>query len=211
MSEPIVDPVIDPNVVVDPVIDPIDPKDGESLITPPADPVVDDPNAKGGNANEAQDGAPETYETFTLPDGVEMDDAARDSFLPVAKQLNLTQEDAQALVNYEAQRVAEYVQTQETDWNNLQTEWRTTTQSDKEIGGAAFDQSVAHAKKFLAAYGNENLIEALNTTGMGNHPELIRALSRAGKAMSEDTLAIGGLSNTPKAPEDVLYPNQSEN
>ncbi len=180
---------------------------GATLITPPQEPAQKTEDTTG---DKVKDGSPETYETFTLPDGIEVDTAALESFVPLAKQLKLTQDEAQAVVDYEAKRVKEFTASQETAWNDMQTEWRTATQSDKEIGGPAFDQSLANAKKFLGAYGTNELVEALDATGMGNHPELIRAFSRAGKAMSEDNLAIGGVSNTPRSPEDVLYPKQNE-
>ena len=180
---------------------------GETLITPPQETAQ---TAEGTQGDKATDGAPETYEDFTLPDGVEVDTKALEGFIPVAKELNLTQTEAQALIDYESKRVEEFTSAQTASWNEMQTEWRTATQSDKEIGGPAFDQSLANAKKFLGAYGTNELIEALDATGMGNHPELIRAFSRAGKAMGEDNLAIGGVSNTPRSPEDILYPNQGE-
>ena len=204
-DEPTVEPT-EPTEPTEPVA-PTEPTEpGETLITPPQDPAQ---NAEGTSGDKATDGAPETYEAFTLPDGVEMDESARDSFLPVAKQLNLTQTEAQALVDYESKRVEEFTTQQVEDWTTIQNEWRAATKSDKEIGGPAFDQSLANAEKFLGVYGTPELIEALVATGMGNHPELIRALSRAGKAMGEDTLAIGGVSQTPRSHEDILYPNQS--
>ena len=179
---------------------------GETLITPPQETTQKTEDTTG---DKVTDGSPETYEDFNLPDGVVMDEVARDSFLPVAKQLNLTQTEAQALVDYEAKRISEFTNTQESAWTDMQTEWRTATQSDKEIGGPAFDQSVANAKKFLNAYGTSELVKALDDSGMGNHPEVIRAFSRAGKAMSEDALVIGGVSSTSRAPEDILFPNQN--
>ena len=179
---------------------------GETLITPPQETAQ---TTEGTTGDKVTDGAPETYEAFTLPDGVEVDKTQLSSFTEFARTRNMTQEDAQALVDYEAKRVNEFTTAQESAWNDMQQEWRTATQSDKEIGGPAFDQSLASAKKFLGAYGTNELIEALDATGMGNHPELIRAFARAGKAMSEDTLSIGGLSQTERNPEDILYPNQS--
>ena len=207
MSDTIVEPTEPTEPVTEPVasVEPTEP--GVTLVTPPVDPNL---NAEGGKANKAEDGAPETYEDFTLPDGVEVDAKALEGFIPVAKNLDLTQTEAQALIDYEAKRVEEFTSAQTASWNEMQTEWRTATQSDKEIGGPAFDQSLANAKKFLGAYGTNELIEALDATGMGNHPELIRAFSRAGKAMGEDNLAIGGVSNTPRSPEEILYPNQGE-
>ncbi len=180
---------------------------GETLITPATAPVQ---VAEDGQANNARDGAPESYEDFTLPDGMKVDTDALEGFIPVARQLNLSQDKAQALIDYEAKRVEEFGISQDRAWDQMQNDWRTNAQSDKEIGGPAFDQSLAHAKTFLNAFGSPELIEALNTTGMGNHPEMIRALSRAGKAMSEDTLSQGRSSAISKKPEDILYPNQSE-
>jgi hypothetical protein len=207
MSDTIVEPTEPTEPVTEPVA-PVEPTEpGETLITPPQEPAQKSTDLL---EDGTKDGAPETYEDFTLPDGVEVDTRALESFVPVAKQLNLTQDEAQALIDYEAKRVEEFTTAQENSWTELKNEWKTATQSDKEIGGPAFDQSLANAKKFINAYGTNELVEALNATGMGNHPEVIRAFARAGKAMSEDTLAIGGVSNSPRAPEDILYPNQSE-
>ena len=201
--------VVDPNAVADDGTAVKNPDDGATLITPVKD---QDPAqvAKDGTADDAKDGAPETYETFTLPKGMEVDNKALESFVPLAKDLNLSQAQAQKVVDYEVQRVAEFTKTQEEAWQSMQEGWRTSTKSDKEIGGPAFDQSLAAAKKFLGAYGTSELIEALDATGMGNNPELIRTFARAGKAMGEDTMAIGGSSNASKNPEDVLYPNQGK-
>ncbi|KKL10447.1 hypothetical protein LCGC14_2555760, partial [marine sediment metagenome] len=101
------------------------PEPGETLLTPVKDPQEPVQKTKDISDDKVGDGAPETYETFTMPEGVEMDKAAMESFLPVAKTLNLSQVEAQALVDYEAQRVAEFATSQEDDWKKLQTEWRT--------------------------------------------------------------------------------------
>ncbi len=160
-------------------------------------------------ADEVKVGAPEKYEDFNLPEGMSVEDSTLESFIPLAKELNLDQGQAQRLVDYEAGRVQEMINTQEQVWADLRQEWRTATKSDKEIGGPAFDESLAAGKTFLREYGTPELLEALNSTGMGDHPEFIRAFARAGKAMKEDALSTGGPGEAKLSAEEILYPNQT--
>ena len=169
-----------------------------------ANKVVDASESK-----DSSDGAPEKYEDFNLPEGVELNKEVLEQFAPVAKDLNLTQVQAQSIVDLQTKMVKEKAASQEASWKSINNDWQIAAKSDKEIGGPAFDQSLAQAKTFLTKFGTPELIEALNSTGMGNHPEFIRAFSRAGKAMGEDKLAIGGASTSTRLPEDILYPNQS--
>lgn len=167
------------------------------------------PKPEDSKTDEVVVGAPEKYEDFQLPDGIELDTEALESFIPIAKDLNLTQDKAQKLVDYEAKRVQEFIDVQQESWQDMQKEWRASVKADKELGGPAFDQSLADANIFINKYGTPELREALNSTGIGNHPEFIRAFSRAGKAMGEDKLTTGDVSNMKKSPEDILFPNQS--
>jgi hypothetical protein len=100
------------------------------------------------------------------------------------------------------------------------TEWETASKSDKEFGGDKFDANLAVAKKALDAFGTPELRALLGPydpknnpkgTGLGNHPEIIRAFLKAGKAISEDkfvsgTRAPAALTNASAA--NALYPNQ---
>ncbi len=164
---------------------------------------------KDGKADETLVGTPKEYEAFTLPEGMEADEASLAAFVPIAKEQGLNQEQAQALVTYEANRVKEFLKTQESNWLDVNKGWQQEVKADKELGGPAFDQSMGHAKTFLSEYGTPELMEALVTTGMGNHPEFIRAFSRAGKAMREDNLSTGGPGEGKRTAADILYPNQS--
>ncbi len=185
----------------EPAVEPVTPQEPT-----PAEPTAKEPDSP---ADGTVVGAPEKYENFTLPEGMSVEDSTLESFLPLAKELNLTQENAQKLVDYEAGRVQELISTQEQVWGDLRQEWRTAVKSDKEIGGPAFDEALAAGKTFLREYGTPELMEALNSTGMGDHPEFIRAFARAGKAMKEDALSTGGPGDAKLSPEQILYPNQT--
>jgi hypothetical protein len=61
--------------------------------------------------------------------------------------------------------------------------WADAAQSDPEIGGAAFQRELDYAHQALKVYGTPELHEALESTGLGNHPELIRLLSKIGRSL----------------------------
>ena len=52
-------------------------------------------------------------------------------------------------------------------------------------------------RKALDAFGTPELKDVLNATGFGNHPEVIKAFYKAGKAISAD----GFVPGTPKGAE----------
>lgn len=124
-----------------------------------------------------------------------------------AKALDLTQEQAQQLVELGIKRdqlMHERVQAESTRWLN-------ELPSDKEFGGEKLSENLAIAKKAIDTFGTPELKQILEQSRLGNHPELIRAFYRAGKAISQDNRFVaGGSGNAPAKgdPASALYPNQ---
>ena len=151
-------------------------------------------------------GAPEKYE-FKVPEGVTLDANAQTAFSEVAKELNLTQEAAQKVLDKMgpviAGRHAEAL-------TQAKAQWVESSKTDKEFGGEKLAENLAVAKKALDTFGTPELRTLLNESGLGNHPELIRAFFRAGKAISEDKFvpATGDGPKGAKDPAKALYPNQ---
>jgi hypothetical protein len=144
---------------------------------------------------------PEKYE-FTAPEGVELDAAAVAEFEPIAKELKLTNDQAQKLVDLQTK----FVQKQHEQWNRTVETWVSEIKSDKEIGGQALTENVKHAQRAITQFGTPELKAALDTTKMGNHPELVRVFARIGKAMAEDTFVSGSKpSNANKSAAEILY------
>jgi hypothetical protein len=149
-------------------------------------------------------GAPEAYE-FKLPDNAAMDLTAFGAF---AKSQNLTQEAAQSMLDNLAPAMA---QAQAEQHTALTTQWVADVKADKELGGEKAAENLAIAQKALKQFGTPELGKFLDETGLGNHPEIIRAFFKAGQAISEDTGLTGTKSVTgPTTVGDrakVLYPN----
>lgn len=171
-------------------------------------------NTAEGQSKEGDDGAkgdepkvPEKYE-FKLPEDHKIDAAAVEAFSEFAKDAGLTQEAAQALMD----KLAPAMQARQTQAvETAKATWATESKADKEFGGDAFNENLAVAKKAIDAFGSPELRTLLNESGLGNHPEIIRAFYRAGKSISEDRLVPSGSgikSAGAKDPAKSLYPNQ---
>ncbi|HBQ5860071.1 peptidase [Klebsiella quasipneumoniae] len=152
---------------------------------------------------QKQEGAPEKYE-FTAAEGVDLDTEALKDFEPVARELNLTNEQAQKLVDAYPKILAGVQQRQAEAWQAQTEEWAATVKADKEIGGDKLTANLGVAQRALDTFGTPELKEYLNGTGLGNHPELVKAFVKVGKAMSEDGVVTGKESGQRSAAE-VLY------
>ncbi|MCB8422882.1 peptidase [Klebsiella variicola subsp. variicola] len=152
---------------------------------------------------QKQEGAPEKYE-FTAAEGVDLDTEALKDFEPVARELNLTNEQAQKLVDAYPKILAGVQQRQAEAWQAQTEEWAATVKADKEIGGDKLTANLGVAQRALDTFGTPALKEYLNGTGLGNHPELVKAFVKVGKAMSEDGVVTGKESGQRSAAE-VLY------
>jgi len=147
--------------------------------------------AKPGETTEEPAGAPADYAAFELPDGFAADGPVMDEFKAAAKELKLPQGEAQKLASLGAKLVQQTLDQQREAWTAQTAAWVETVKTDPEIGGAQMPERVAVAVKALDRFGTPELKEALNTTGMGNHPEVIRFMHRVGLAIGEDTLVTG--------------------
>jgi len=151
--------------------------------------------------------APEKYE-FKAPEGKSFSPEIITAYEGVARELNLPQEGAQKILDTIAPKLAEV---QQQAIAKVHGEWEQAAKTDKEFGGEKLTENLAVAQKALTAFGTPELKTFLNETGLGNHPELIRAFVRAGKAISEDRFVPAGTSTDPKSGGDLasrLYPSQ---
>lgn len=178
----------------------------------PSDP--DEVEAIGPAPAEA---APEHYE-IAAPQGMALDEAMLAEFTPVARELGLGNEQAQALADAYARRMQAMAASQIEDWNRQTEALAEAVLADREIGGGAgaFAEKRMVMKRALSALGDRDLARAFEE-GRPIHPNspgLLRALYRLGQASREDGFAEGGLSGGgqgqgPQAWARSLYPTLS--
>lgn len=149
------------------------------------------PDANDAKAPEApaedKPNAPETYE-FKAPEGRAFDSEVIAEYSKVAKELNLSQEAAQRVLDAVGPKLAER---QAAQIEAVRTGWADSSKADREFGGERLSENLSVAKKALDAFGTTELRSLLNESGLGNHPEVIRFMFRAGKAISEDSMVTG--------------------
>ena len=162
-----------------------------------------------------KEGAPESYEfnrqVADAPD--ELDPEVVNAFGDVAKELNLPQDAAQKVLD----KVAPVLQRRQAEAvEEAKTEWANEAKADQEFGGETLDANLTVAKSALDAFGTDALKSLLSESGLGNHPEVIRFMYRAGKAISEDSYvgnsqganAKGGIPKDFNGIANALYSNQ---
>ncbi len=153
-------------------------------------------------AETKPEGAPEAYE-FKAPEGREFDPEVIGQFSEVAKELNLTQDAAQKVLDKMGPAM---LARQENAIASARAEWVATTKADSEIGGTELAQNIALANSTFEKFGTPELRTLLETSGLGDHPEIIRWAHRVGKAMSEDGFVAGrGGNEAGKRTPQSLY------
>ncbi len=168
-------------------------KAGEGTDTQ-ASAAKDDGAGKPAESNDA----PIDYK-FEAPEGVTLDEGDLAKFTEIAKELKLPQDQASKLVGLaiarEQARAEAFAKQVET--------WAVEVKADKELGT---DEALATARKAIDL-GPPELKELLNSTGMGNHPLVVRWAYAVGKALSEDKFVAGkdGGNAQPKTLEERLY------
>jgi hypothetical protein len=160
----------------------------------------------GREPDKAPEAAPESYD-FKTPEGTSLDDVVMSGFKDVAKELNLTQASAQKLIDKVAPLMA---QRQEEQIGAIRDEWADQVRADKEIGGDKLPEALSIAKKGLAAYGDAEIRDLLEATGLGSHPAVIKHFHRLGKLVKEDTFVGGAAGGESKDMASRMYPNETK-
>lgn len=159
-----------------------------------------------GETETKPDGPPERYE-FAAPEGQSYTPSVIEAYSEVAKEIGLTQESAQKVLDRVSPAM---VAAQQAQLAAAFKQWETDARADQEIGGDKFDANLGIANKALDDLGTPELRGLLKESGLGSHPEVLRFFYRAGKAISEDTRVVtGGQRATPPDPAKRMFPNMN--
>lgn len=155
-----------------------------------------DKPAEGQKTEEKKPAAPEKYE-FKAPEGVTLDPAMLEKATPIFKELGLTQEAAQKLVDFQAAQQVESAKSFNAQLTKWQAEVKALPESDKVLGDA---------KLALNKLADPQTQALLAGSWMGSHPGIIKLLASAGKLLREDPLHEGNAANgSTTDPANVLF------
>ena len=169
-------------------------------------------------------GVPEKYEFKPPADwaekGYELDDKILTEAEPMLREMGLSQANAQKLVEFYAkQSMAQYEEGLAAA-KKQNDDWRTEANSHPELKGklAPGGEVVTRISRVIDSLGPElskGFREAMDFTGVGNHPAFIRAFDKLAQRLSEGTSVTGGkpspLGQTNKpnggTPGSRIWPN----
>lgn len=176
---------------------------GEDTLLSGDDPKGDDPKEPKTPDGDEPSGAPEEYAEFEMPEGAELDETLLSKFTPLAKELNLTQEQAQKLVNLQSEFVADQQAAIAKEHADQRAAWRDEIKALPDHG-----KVLADAKKAISAFATDDETKTLLTqTWLGDNPHVIQFLAKVGKVIGEDGFP-GASGDQPKAADArALYPS----
>ena len=175
----------------------------------PAVQPVQEQQQQQGEGQQTEEQVPEQYADFAFEEGKALDAELADDIKATAKELGLTQSQAQKLADLALKRTESAQSKQAEMLAQARDEWAGQAKADKEFGGDAIEANLATARKALDTFGTPELKALLNESGLGNHPEVIRFFYRSGKAISEDRVIRGGAAGQPTDPAKRMFPNQA--
>lgn len=172
--------------------------------TTPEPAKVTDPNPNPNpepKPDEKPVGAPGKYEAFKIPEGWKFDESVNGVF----KELNLTQEQAQKLVDYDVKRQEQFKKVQQDNFSDVMNKWRGEIETTY---GNKLPEETANVARFIDQIGGEKKAEIrewLDNSGAGNNPLLFGLFATAGKMLAEDKFIEGKPANSTKSAAEVLY------
>ncbi len=164
---------------------------GETLLADDAAKAAGAEGSKPADSDKQKQVEKKKLEAFKVPEGQNLDPEASEEFKALAEDLGLDQDNAQKVVDLGFRMSSKYARQVQSVMQEARAAWSSASELDSEFGGEAFKENLGVAKKALKTFGTPELQRLLNESGLGNHPEIIRAFYRAGKTLQEDKIVKG--------------------
>ena len=175
-------------------------------------------NPNNEDLNKELYGAPESYDfqSIELPEGVQYNEEYGNKFSAVARELNLSQNSANKLVNL----YVDILKSQTADvpealkkirGNQIiedVVEWDKQLNQDTEIGNGNKDkinQYIDKANVGYEAFASEELKNLFKERGLTHNPEVIKLFYKLSDLAVEDKVLTGGDINREPTPAEILY------
>lgn len=129
------------------------------------------------------------YTDFTIPDGINLNKDLIEEFKPIAKELKLTQEQAQKLVDLQIRDIQKIEELNKKQFNEARLEYQKEV---KKMYGDNLDKELSYGAKAIDTLLDKKeageFREFLNISGIGDNPQFVKMLINVGKLVSEDKI-----------------------
>lgn len=159
---------------------------------------------------------PEKYEDWKLPEGFKLADGVGEKVNTLFKELGMSQESGQKLVDFYAANLKEAQDRPLKVWQDQQKAWQDEIKADPEIGGK-LDHVRVTVSKAIDTLGPElaqPFREAMDVTGAGNHPAFIRAfyalaqkVTEPGPVRGRGPVEVKSPTGAPPTLASAMFPN----
>ncbi len=188
---------------------------------PQKEPAPTDPTKTALNQKPAEEpvGAPEKYEDFKLPEGLKLDDKALAEATKVFKGLNLSQPQAQQLVDFHTEQLKAAIDGPFKAVVDLKTNWESELKSvygkDIEPGGK-LNVQIGRFINSMPAKIATDFREAMDLTLAGSNPAFVAAMKWVSDQLAEGAPVKGngpsplgqkGPDAAPKSIAQAMYPH----
>lgn len=164
---------------------------------------------------------PETYTEFKAPEGITLSKETLAAATPLFKELGLSQEGAQKLVDFHTSQMKAAAEGPLNTVIAMRTQWQTETKADPVIGHR-LDEVRQEISRAFDTIGDPAIVDdfkkAMNLTGVGDNPAFIKAFYKLAQKIPKEGAHVQGsapskhgqdASGQSKAPSvaKAMYPN----
>lgn len=185
--------------------------------------LVNEPTESLANQKPSTEtGAPAEYATYAVPDGYELDAEVAKQANVIFKEMNLTQTQAQKLVDFYTAKTTESANQPYQVWNDMQAKWVKEVKDDPQMG-PRLNEIKTTISRAIDGIGDPKLASefraAMDYTGAGNNPAFIKAFWKLASMVTEGRHVAGGgpspagqkrAGEMPSAAQ-AMYPNLPSN
>jgi hypothetical protein len=196
-------------------------QDGKTLLTQQP---VDEQKTEGADADKKPEdkkadekkAAAIDPKAFKMPEGVTLETERVSAFVDILNNAELEpQARAQQLLDFHASEMRRQAEAPLTAWNEAVEKWTKDLAADQQIGtgnpkNPLKTEALASIAKFIDANGGKELREALDLTGAGTNPTIVRLFHKMALKMTEGG-HVSGNGPVPTKPNGTgagaLYPD----
>lgn len=136
-------------------------------------------------------GAPEKYEPFKAPEGYEIDEKVAGEASVIFRELGLSQEAAQKLVDFQGKLALGIAEAPYKEWADTQDTWVKEVKAEHGSKLDSVRASIGRAIDQLGPELGQKFRDAMDFTGAGNNPAFVNALAKWSSLLGEGSTVRG--------------------
>jgi hypothetical protein len=145
-----------------------------------------------------------------LPEGMAVDKTIAEPFVELVNKHNIPREAVDAIVNLQMKSLQANSEASSRDWAAMQKQWSDELAADTEYGGAAWAKHEPAIGQMLDKFGSPEVRAALDFTGAGNNPHIVRMFAKLAAAVTEPGFVPAPAPvSTQTSVESRLYPTMT--